>query len=44
MGRGEVCFGFGAAVVVMGVAGIVGSRLVGRRTVLGIKTKTTSTI
>ena len=27
-------FGFGAAVVVMGVAGLVGSRLVGRRTVL----------
>ena len=27
-------FGFGAAVVVMGVAGLVDSRLVGRRTVL----------
>ena len=34
MGRGEVCFGFGAAVVVMGVACLVGSRLVGRRIVL----------
>ena len=27
-------FGFGAAVVVMGVASLVGSRLIGRRTVL----------
>ena len=34
MGRGEVRFGFGTAVVVMGVAGLVGGKLVGRRTVL----------